>query len=59
LFIDRKGNRLFPEFLIEWEGMPESFAFSYPYVMAFDPSFIEVRNIHTVSSTFFYLVEQI
>ncbi|KAI8887425.1 hypothetical protein K501DRAFT_175556, partial [Backusella circina FSU 941] len=47
LFIDRKGNRLFPDFLIEWEGMPESFAFSYPYVLAFDPSFIEVRNIHT------------
>ncbi|CEP18798.1 hypothetical protein [Parasitella parasitica] len=46
-YIDSKGNRLFTRFLIEWEGTPESFAFSYPYVMAFDSSFIEVRNVIT------------
>ncbi|GAA5799436.1 hypothetical protein HPULCUR_004851 [Helicostylum pulchrum] len=46
-YIDSKGNRLFNKFLIEWEGTPESFAFSYPYVMAFDSSFIEVRNVIT------------
>lgn len=49
-YIDSKGNRLFTKFLIEWEGTPESFAFCYPYVMAFDPSFIEVRNVITVST---------
>lgn len=48
-YIDSKGNRLFTKFLIEWEGTPESFAFSYPYVMAFDSSFIEIRNVITVS----------
>ncbi|KAG2191911.1 hypothetical protein INT46_006793 [Mucor plumbeus] len=46
-YIDSKGNRLFTKFLIEWEGTPESFAFSYPYVMAFDSSFIEIRNVIT------------
>ncbi|KAI8370340.1 uncharacterized protein BYT42DRAFT_581901 [Radiomyces spectabilis] len=46
-YIDGKGNRTFPNFLIEWEGYPEAFAFNYPYVMAFDPSFIEIRNIIT------------
>lgn len=48
-YIDSKGNRLFNKFLIEWEGAPESFAFSYPFVMAFDSSFIEIRNVVTVS----------
>lgn len=46
-YIDSKGNRLFNKFLIEWEGAPESFAFSYPFVMAFDSSFIEIRNVVT------------
>lgn len=49
-YIDSKGNRLFSNFLIEWEGTPESFAFSYPYVMAFDSCFIEIRNVITASS---------
>ncbi|OAD05857.1 hypothetical protein MUCCIDRAFT_138902 [Mucor lusitanicus CBS 277.49] len=49
-YIDSKGNRLFTKFLIEWEGTPESFAFCYPYVMAFDASFIEIRNVITVSA---------
>lgn len=48
-YIDGKGNRMCPNFLIEWEGSPESFAFSYPYAIAFDSSFIEVRNVVTVS----------
>ncbi|RCI05119.1 RHO1 GDP-GTP exchange protein 2, partial [Rhizopus stolonifer] len=46
-YIDSKGNRLFTKFLIEWEGAPESFAFCYPFVLAFDSSFIEVRNVVT------------
>lgn len=48
-YIDSKGNRLFSKFLIEWEGTPESFAFSYPFIMAFDSCFIEIRNVITVS----------
>lgn len=34
---------------IDWEGTPHSVAFSYPYVIAFDEQFIEVRNAETVS----------
>lgn len=33
---------------MEWEGEPEAFALSYPYVVAFEPGFIEIRNIITV-----------
>ncbi|KAI9274477.1 hypothetical protein BDA99DRAFT_431896 [Phascolomyces articulosus] len=47
-YIDGEGNRVRPDFLIEWEGSPDGYAFNYPYIMAFDQSFIEVRNIFTV-----------
>ncbi|KAI8143965.1 hypothetical protein BJV82DRAFT_610038 [Fennellomyces sp. T-0311] len=46
-YIDGQGNRIRHDFLIQWEGTPEAYAFSYPYIMAFDPSFIEIRNIFT------------
>lgn len=39
---------------IEWEGNPQSIAFCYPYVVAFDPRFIEVRHAETVSSGITY-----
>ncbi|KAI8970021.1 hypothetical protein BDF20DRAFT_826085 [Mycotypha africana] len=48
-YINSKGDRLFNHFLIAWEGCPEAFAFVYPFVLGFDPNFIEVRNVHTVS----------
>ncbi|KAI9015687.1 hypothetical protein CLU79DRAFT_707318 [Phycomyces nitens] len=48
-YIDKKGRRKYPNFLIEWEGTPDAFAYSYPYLIAFEPSFIEIRNIITVS----------
>ncbi|KAI8337469.1 hypothetical protein BC941DRAFT_425346 [Chlamydoabsidia padenii] len=46
-YIDGKGNRLYSNFLVEWEGSPEAFAYQYPYVIAFEPSFIEIRHIVT------------
>ncbi|CAO3596427.1 unnamed protein product [Absidia cylindrospora] len=46
-YIDGKGNRLYPNFLVEWEGSPEAFAYQYPYIIAFEQSFIEVRHIIT------------
>lgn len=48
-FIDGNGNRQRPEFIIEWEGSPEAYAFSYPYLLAFEPNFIEICDIVTVS----------
>ncbi|KAI8142369.1 hypothetical protein BJV82DRAFT_516682 [Fennellomyces sp. T-0311] len=46
-YIDSKGNRVYRNFRIEFEGAPEAFAFMYPYVIAFDPDFIEVRHVIT------------
>lgn len=34
---------------MRWEGNPTAFAFRYPYIVAFDSSFIEIRHIDTVS----------
>ncbi|CAG8521265.1 72_t:CDS:2 [Ambispora leptoticha] len=30
-----------------WEGTSTSYAFRDPYLLAFEPSFIEVRNVET------------
>ena len=46
-FVNRNGWRARPEWKIDWEGTPTSFALSYPYILAFEPSFIEVRHIDT------------
>ena len=53
-YIDGKGRRKRSSFLIEWECQPDSFAFSYPYVLAFEPNFIEIRHMLTVSKTFYF-----
>ncbi|KAF9364118.1 RHO1 GDP-GTP exchange protein 2 [Mortierella sp. NVP85] len=42
-----KNGSLAQQELIEWEGRPESFAVAYPYIMAFENTFIEIRNIET------------
>lgn len=46
-YIDKKGRRVRPEWTVYWEGNPTAFAFSYPYVIAFDNTFIEIRHIET------------
>ncbi|RCI06133.1 hypothetical protein CU098_012465 [Rhizopus stolonifer] len=33
--------------MIEWEGVPQSVAFYYPYVIGFDTRFIEIRHVET------------
>ncbi|KAM3469737.1 hypothetical protein MY8738_010008 [Beauveria namnaoensis] len=44
-FVNRNGWRARPEWRIDWEGAPQSFALSYPFILAFEPNFIELRNI--------------
>lgn len=44
-FVNKDGWRARPEWKIEWEGMPQSFALSLPWILAFEPNFIELRNI--------------
>ncbi|KAK2592283.1 RHO1 GDP-GTP exchange protein 2 [Conoideocrella luteorostrata] len=44
-FVNRNGWRARPEWRIDWEGTPISFALSYPWILAFENNFIELRNI--------------
>ena len=46
-FVNRNGWRARPDWKIQWEGTPQSFALNYPYILAFEPSFIEIRHIET------------
>ncbi|TAQ84527.1 hypothetical protein B7494_g7152 [Chlorociboria aeruginascens] len=47
-FVNRNGWRAKPDWRIDWEGTPQSFALSYPWILAFEPNFIEIRNIDTI-----------
>ncbi|ORX87091.1 CNH-domain-containing protein [Basidiobolus meristosporus CBS 931.73] len=46
-YVNKNGRRARPSWLVNWEGNPASFALQYPYVLAFDPTFIEVRHVDT------------
>ncbi|KAK2796516.1 hypothetical protein FQN50_009529 [Emmonsiellopsis sp. PD_5] len=46
-FVNRNGWRAQPDWRITWEGNPTAFALSYPYILAFESSFIEIRNIES------------
>lgn len=46
-FVNRNGWRAKADWKITWEGQPVAFALSYPYILAFEPSFIEIRNVET------------
>ncbi|KAG2227132.1 hypothetical protein INT45_003862 [Circinella minor] len=45
--VDQRGRLKRPSCRIDWESTPDSFALCYPYILAFEPEFIEVRNILT------------
>lgn len=46
-YVNKNGWRSKGNWIIHWEGNPTSFALHYPYVLAFEPSFIEVRHVKT------------
>jgi len=46
-FVKGNGWRARPEWLITWEGNPVSFAIFNQYILAFEPSFIEIRHLET------------
>ncbi|KAK0729861.1 CNH domain-containing protein [Lasiosphaeris hirsuta] len=48
-FINRNGWRARPEWRLDWEGTPQAFALSYPWILAFEPNFIELRHIDNLS----------
>ena len=46
-FVNRNGWRTRPDWKIQWEGTPQAFALHDPYILAFEPSFIEIRHMET------------
>ncbi|GME96424.1 unnamed protein product [Ambrosiozyma monospora] len=46
-FINHNGWRSRPKWKIDWEGVPHAFALWYPYLLAFDSNFIEIRHVES------------
>jgi hypothetical protein len=46
-YVNKNGWRARPKWAIIWEGSPTAFALQYPYVIAFEPTFIEVRHVES------------
>lgn len=44
-FVNRNGWRARPEWMISWEGTPTNFAIFNPFILAFEPHFIEIRHM--------------
>ncbi|KAI8888823.1 hypothetical protein K501DRAFT_135274, partial [Backusella circina FSU 941] len=42
----QRGPQKLP-IVCDWEGHPDNIVFQYPYVIAFDPQFIEIRHVET------------
>ncbi|KAL5531399.1 hypothetical protein ACEPAG_4276 [Sanghuangporus baumii] len=50
-YVNKSGWRSRNHFIVHWEGHPRSFALHYPYVLAFEPTFVEVRHVETGTLT--------
>ncbi|KAH9913549.1 CNH-domain-containing protein [Epithele typhae] len=48
-YVNKTGWRSRREFMVYWEGSPTGFALHYPYVLAFEPTFVEIRHVETGS----------
>lgn len=46
-YVNKNGWRARSDWIVHWEGNPNAFAMHYPYVLAFEPNFIEVRHVET------------
>ncbi|KAF9499652.1 CNH-domain-containing protein [Pleurotus eryngii] len=46
-YVNKNGRRSRKDFMVYWEGLPSGFALHEPYVLAFEPSFVEIRHIET------------
>jgi len=47
VYVDKHGDPSRSTGTIEWEGTAERVALHHPYILLFDPRFIEVRQIET------------
>ncbi|KAJ3188173.1 RHO1 GDP-GTP exchange protein 2 [Gaertneriomyces sp. JEL0708] len=48
-YVDKFGRRTKHELMLHWSGQPTAFAFVPPYVLAFEPAFIEVRDVNSTA----------
>ncbi|KAE8254194.1 hypothetical protein A4X13_0g3505 [Tilletia indica] len=46
-YVNKNGWRSRNNWIIHWEGFPTSFALHMPYILAFEPKFVEVRHVDT------------
>ncbi|KAH3664177.1 hypothetical protein OGAPHI_004891 [Ogataea philodendri] len=46
-FINHSGWRSRSKWIIYWEGVPHAFALWYPYLLAFENGFIEIRHVES------------
>jgi len=46
-YVNKTGWRSRKDFMVHWEGSPTGFALHYPYVLAFEPTFVEIRHVET------------
>ncbi|KAI0664258.1 CNH domain-containing protein [Cubamyces menziesii] len=46
-YVNKAGWRSRKDFMVYWEGNPTGFALHYPYVLAFEPTFVEIRHVET------------
>ncbi|KAG8740547.1 RHO1 GDP-GTP exchange protein 2 [Ceratobasidium sp. 414] len=44
-YVNKSGWKSKRDMTIYWEGTPTAFALHYPYLMAFDPTFVEIRQV--------------
>lgn len=47
MYVDRHGDPSRAVITVEWEGTAEKVAYHPPYVLLFDPRFIEIRHVDT------------
>jgi len=48
-YVNKAGRRSRREFMVYWEGTPTGFALHESFVLAFEPTFVEIRDINTGS----------
>ncbi|KAI0642272.1 CNH-domain-containing protein [Trametes meyenii] len=46
-YVNKAGWRSRKDFMVYWEGSPTGFALHYPYVLAFEPTFVEIRHVES------------
>lgn len=47
--INRNGWRTNHDWSLFWEGNPQNVALFFPYLLSFEPGFIEIRDLHSTN----------